>query len=410
LAPYRPIVRLASTSTAIAWRRGHVVLPQGPNLGNPPTARAWKIAQGGQHGRRGRAWIPAGPPERTPVLAPYQPIVRLDGRSTPLGWRHGRVILPQGPNLGPPPPRVASWSIVRGGLYHRAGSAIVPPSGPLRHLPPAPPLTLYSWLLARGDRAGRDRHQRGRVWFPIVTRLGPAPVVDFPRRGLMARRQDERRGLTKANGRGSAWNPHLPPPLQMLTGYNVYMNHGAGLPIDYLHPVATVNALSVTSWTSPALTYPADWWIALRAFNQFGEEQNLDCAVEVILDGTGKDITNRPLPPTALRAMAIANGGIKLEWHYAPVYTAKAPSGFNVYLGAGAPPSYGSPVATVGFGTSIANTFFTTISGLTSSVTYFVGVRAYNATAEEPNTNTVSVVADATGPAAVASLTGTASL
>jgi hypothetical protein len=41
-------------------------------------------------------------------------------------------------------------------------------------------------------------------------------------------------------------------------------------------------------------------------------------------------------------------------------------------------------------------------------MTYTIGVRAYNATAEESNSNTVIVTADATGPAAVGALTGTA--
>ena len=226
----------------------------------------------------------------------------------------------------------------------------------------------------------------------------------------MVRREDERRGLTKSNGRGSRWGPYLPPSPQM-TGYNVYMNHaGAGLPIDYLHPVATVDALSVTSWTSPALTYPGDWWIALRAFNQFGLEQNLDCVVEVILDSGGNDITNRPLPPTGLRSFATANGGIRVEWHYGPTYGPKAPTGFNVYIGTGGAPSYGSPVATVGFNTAIVNSFVANLTGNTGGTTYTIGVRAYNATAEEPNTTTVNVTANTAGPAAVASLTGTASI
>ena len=43
-------------------------------------------------------------------------------------------------------------------------------------------------------------------------------------------------------------------------------------------------------------------------------------------------------------------------------------------------------------------------------VTYVIGVRAYNATAEEPNTMTVTVTADATGPEPVDSLTAVAAV
>ena len=47
---------------------------------------------------------------------------------------------------------------------------------------------------------------------------------------------------------------------------------------------------------------------------------------------------------------------------------------------------------------AIAGTFVADLSGLANGTTYTIGVRAYNATAEEPNTTTVTCTADSTGP------------
>ena len=87
------------------------------------------------------------------------------------------------------------------------------------------------------------------------------------------------------------------------------------------------------------------------------------------------------------------------------------PTGFHVYIGNRSAPVYGSPAATVlyssGPGTG-ANAFVCNLTGLTGGTTYQIGVRAYNAVAEEPNTSFVSVNADSAGPAPVDSLTGIA--
>jgi len=69
---------------------------------------------------------------------------------------------------------------------------------------------------------------------------------------------------------------------------------------------------------------------------------------------------------------------------------------------------YAVPAATVLFTTGIANTFGVNLAGLVNGMTYTIGVRAFNAVAEEPNTYTVSVTADATGPGPVDSLSGIA--
>ena len=189
--------------------------------------------------------------------------------------------------------------------------------------------------------------------------------------------------------------------------YHVYSNTGAGDPINYTTAIATTGLLE---WTSGPLTFPATWRFGVRAFNPVSglEEENLDASITLILDASGCDITNRPLSPTAIRAFATAGAGIRVEWAYNTINPSPVPTGFHVYIGTGGTPVYGSPAATVSFQASIAGTFVANLAGLANGTTYTVGVRAYNATAEEPNTNTVNVTAASVGPTAVLDLTATA--
>ncbi len=98
---------------------------------------------------------------------------------------------------------------------------------------------------------------------------------------------------------------------------------------------------------------------------------------------------------------------VKVEWHYPLTTGPRKPVGFHVYIGTPTV-SYASPAATVLYSSGFANTFQAKLTGLTDGVVYQVGVRAYNASAEEPNVNVVSVTADSTGPGPVVSLTATA--
>jgi hypothetical protein len=188
--------------------------------------------------------------------------------------------------------------------------------------------------------------------------------------------------------------------------YGVYGSPAADQPIPYGgSPLIQTQA---TSWTTALLSAPGAWSFGARAANNFGEEQNLDCAVTIVLDSLGNDVTNRPSPPVGLRAFATAAGGIRVEWYYPPTRGAKAPTGFRVYIGAGGTPNYSTAVATVPFDAAILNSFVANLSGLTDGTTYAIGVRAYNASGEEANTNTVSATADAAGPSAVTELTAIA--
>jgi hypothetical protein len=194
------------------------------------------------------------------------------------------------------------------------------------------------------------------------------------------------------------------------TGYHIYSNTGAGDPINYASPVATITSPATTTWLSSALTHPGTWSFGVRAFDTVSglEEENLDCSVTIALDASGQDITNQPPAPVGLRAFATAGGAIRVEWTSPPTSTAKTPTSFLVYFGTNGAPDYASPVATVLYSTSIANVFTYNSATLTSNVAYTIGVRAANATATETNTNTVTVTAVSVGPTAVVGLTAVA--
>jgi hypothetical protein len=191
-----------------------------------------------------------------------------------------------------------------------------------------------------------------------------------------------------------------------VTGYHIYANTGIGDPINYNSPIATAY---VTFWQSPSLEGPSNWSFAVRAFDSINglEEQNIDCVVEVQIDANGNDVSNTPAPPVGLLAIPVAGGGIRVEWSYPAIDAASAPTGFNVFTGIGTP-NYSSPAATAGATTGLIGQYSATITGLVNGTTYAVGVRAFNATAEETNTSFVQVTALSVGPRAVVGLTGIA--
>jgi hypothetical protein len=192
----------------------------------------------------------------------------------------------------------------------------------------------------------------------------------------------------------------------MATEYHVYSNTGAGDPIDYSSVVETTASLT---YTTSALSFPGAWSFGVRAFDTVSglEEQNLDCALTIVLDASGDDITNRPAPPSGLRAIALAGGSVRAEWFYPPASGPRTPTGFHVFAGVGSL-SYATPTATVLYSQRIANSYFTDMTGFTDGTTLTIGVRAYNATADDMNTHTITVTATARGPAPVDGLVGVA--
>jgi hypothetical protein len=429
--PETPIVHPWSVQRVFGrrWTRpGLVWQPRGlaPPTGAAPTAiHQWTILAGQHPWRAGRAAVPRVHLPETPWPHPWKAIV---GQSARGGPRAGRVWLPA---QHFETPIVHPWAVQRlaGGQVRRAGRAILPSS----HLPETPVVRPWATL----EVLGRRWQQRGRLWLPRpIAPTAAAPAFLLPGWHIV-------RGIARPAPRGRVWLEPLPrPPVipsvlrplfvarrgedrarrqrgfivrwtnttfgsQPAVGYNIYANTGIGDPINYLVPIATVHTLS---YTTNSLSYPGYWKIAVRAFNAYGEEKNLDCEIDLILDGSGNDITGRPLPPVGLRAFATAGGGIRVEWAYPGINRAKLPTGFHVYKGTGGTPNYGSPAATISYSSGIAKNFVANLAGLTNGTAYTIGVRAYNAVAEEPNTSTVTVTASSVGPAAVDGFSGIATV
>jgi hypothetical protein len=254
-------------------------------------------------------------------------------------------------------------------------------------------------------RAGLVAGGRNDTFVAIGTQSSSAALAAIAHAdGFSALGVDKSLAVLAAAGTGDTMRAGLER-----VAYHVYANTGAGDPINYGSPIDTTGTLTFT--TGP-LSYPGTWSFGVRAFWVVSglEEQNLDCAITIILDGSGIDITNRPLPPRALRAFARPAGAIRAEWVYPLTTGPKKPVGFHVYSGTTGVPNYATPAATVLFTSGVANSFVGNLAGLTNGVTYTIGVRAYNATGEETNTNTATVIADSTGPTAVQSLTATATV
>jgi hypothetical protein len=189
----------------------------------------------------------------------------------------------------------------------------------------------------------------------------------------------------------------------MATKYHVYGNDGAGGPIDYTTPVATVAGLS---WASPALALGSDTSYAVRAFDDVSglEERNVDARVRVRLDAAGNDLGARPPAPLAVRAISTPDG-LLVTWAYSPS-ASPPPTGFKVWAQIGAI-NYGlSPSATVAVTDSSRSAYSVTIGSLAAG-TYTIAVRAGNAAGDEPNTMTASVTIAAAGPDPVDELAAT---
>jgi hypothetical protein len=459
-----------------------------PSPGLPPCSVLRPIT-GLRRVRRGWTFRPPFPP---PVFFPVPPPGSVQRPITSARRpRRGSASARQFLSAAAIAPQTASAQslVVRSPRKPRNGRIFTPVIAP----PVTTAFTLFTSLLI-GDRSRVGRSRSGRVWFEPLPVLGVAvslTPLNSARtvRGTRDIRARVRNGsinlpsflkppspavfltpLNPVRQASSKWDIRYRQrsgrvilfslPSSSSGGqvqYHIYANTGAGDPINYSVAIATTTSLSYT--TSP-LSYPGTWSFGVRAFDDYGEEQNLEAAVTIVLSATGADITNLPVAPIGLGAFATAGGSIRVQWTYPQVSApARTPTGFHVYIavaagplcsnssarsaratraysgavwltkgvsspgrsnrrsaggqswqsGMGGSPNYSSAVATVLYSSAIANSFAANLPGLMDGVTYTIGVRAYNSISEEPNVNTVSCTADASGPSAVDGLTAVAS-
>jgi hypothetical protein len=185
--------------------------------------------------------------------------------------------------------------------------------------------------------------------------------------------------------------------------YHVYGNLGQGGQIDYTTPIALVAG---HTWTSTTVTVPGQYKLGVRAFDPITglEDQNIDAAIDLVIDAQGNDVTDVPPSPVGLRAFPVAGGKLRVEWTCPCGSTWRQPTGFHVYLSSGSSLDYSQPASTVLWSSSRSGSFSSDVSSLRDGMVYTVAVRSFNAVGEEPNKIALIVTADSTPPTAVDSL------
>lgn len=191
----------------------------------------------------------------------------------------------------------------------------------------------------------------------------------------------------------------------MAIQYNIYQNDGLGGPVDRSTPVATVSGLT---WTTAALAAPGEYeWIVLAEDTVSGlESLDAEARASLILDATGADITGRPAPALGVSTLALAGGEAEVTWSYPEGWSAlPIPTGFRVWITAGAVVNFAAaPSATVAFGAPGGH-YRAVVTGLVGGAAYAVGVRAYNAAADDGNADSHGVIGKTAGPDAPDELT-----
>lgn len=195
----------------------------------------------------------------------------------------------------------------------------------------------------------------------------------------------------------------------MAIHYRVFANNGAGGPLDVATPVATVT--SGTVWViSPTPAAGEDWTFLVRAYDTVTglDDGGVEARVVISLSAGGTDLATAPAAIQGLGARAGSDGSAVVSWIFPTNAIGGAPTGFRVWATAGSTVNYGAAAtATVAYVAGQLH-YSTTLTGLTDGQAYAIGVRAYNATAEESSTLSASIVADDSPPSSPLSLAAVA--
>jgi hypothetical protein len=192
-----------------------------------------------------------------------------------------------------------------------------------------------------------------------------------------------------------------------LRGYRVYHNDGVG-PVDYDTVRETLSEYA-EDWTSPALDYPATWRFGVRAYNEYGTENNVNIAAEFVLLDSGDESPARPNSPAGLAARAVSGGKVELTWDYDATDEEATCTHFHVYADGGSGEiDYTSPIGSVDVDDGVF-THYTFLTGaLGDGLTVRFAVQAATAgEIEDTGTTWVETVTDAAAPDQPDTLAGT---
>jgi len=189
-------------------------------------------------------------------------------------------------------------------------------------------------------------------------------------------------------------------------GFKVYHNAGVG-PIDY-DTVRDACASNVTDWTSDVLAYPNTWRFGVRAYNEYGEEKNVNVARDLVLLASGEESPARPNRPVGVAASAAEGGKVEVTFSYDATHEAAACTRFHVCYDAGSGEiNYASPLGVIDKDDAPLTHYAFLSDALTDGQAYRFAVRAATADdVEDDGIEFVEVTADAQAPTQPESLSG----
>jgi hypothetical protein len=189
-----------------------------------------------------------------------------------------------------------------------------------------------------------------------------------------------------------------------LRGYRVYDNLGAG-PVDYSQARDARSEFAPT-WTSGGLSHPASWRFGVRAYNERGEEKNVDVAAGVTLLASGDEPPLRPRRPADLKATPRAGGTVEVTFSYDASGEPAACTHFHVCSGPGSGEvNYASPIGSVSRDEGDLTHYSFLTPALVHGARFRFAVRAAMSNdVEDDGTDYVTATADAEAPAQPESL------
>jgi len=193
--------------------------------------------------------------------------------------------------------------------------------------------------------------------------------------------------------------------------YRIFWNDGAGGPVDYSVPVATVAG---PPWSGPPLAPGTRTRFGVRAFDTVTglDDGGRAAEAEVDLSAQGVDVTGTPSRAFSATARPGPTGTILASWAHAPGGR-PIPAGFRVWATPGVSVDFTSaPAITLAFSPAgyggRAGWFSVTLPGLTPGAGYAVGIRAYNGSGDDGGSVQATATATASPPGPVGGLSASA--
>jgi hypothetical protein len=174
--------------------------------------------------------------------------------------------------------------------------------------------------------------------------------------------------------------------------------------VDY---TATIATTAKTSWMSQPLDAPGTYRFAVRSLDTTSEveEKNVDVVVDLVLNSSGMDVTNLPLPPKGTRVFQVSGGRLRVEWmDPGDGRPSRRPLGYHVYAGTAPVPDYSKPTVVLPWSGGRLGGYSVDLVGLVGGQAYLIGVRAYASGGEEQNQLILTATVNADPPGEVEAL------